>query len=84
MLTQITQTQKPLSVEGHCSGVSAGAHEISLHVDQCPNGYAKGDAFTGWHTQQRFIIEEIRLGSKSLDGIVYLKAMEFSTLAESG
>lgn len=62
-----------LLVEGHCTGISAGNHILSLYIDRCLTvedlgDVPLGDAYTGLHTQQRFIVEEIRLHTKDAAG----------------
>ena len=58
-----------ISVEGHCTGISAGYHTISLYLGGCPWGTSNYDTETGWNgCYMRFIMEEIRLGTTAVGG----------------
>lgn len=60
-------------VEGHCSGISSGWHDISLSVEAC-NASSTSLMFDGFDssifepTYQRLIIEEFFLGTNKIAG----------------
>ena len=45
------------SFEGYCENIPQGAVRVELWVRQC-SGY-KGDAYTGWNSVSRIMIEEV-------------------------
>lgn len=48
-------------MEGHCQGVSAGYHTLSLYLASCPWGVGHLDVNTGWNScRNRVIINELR------------------------
>ena len=50
-----------IAVEGHCQGVSAGYHTLSLYLASCPWGTGYLDVYTGWNScRNRVIINELR------------------------
>ena len=50
-----------IAVEGHCQGVSAGYHTLSLYLASCPWGVGYLDVYTGWNScRNRVIINELR------------------------
>ena len=64
-------------VEGHCTGVSAGYHTISLYVHTCPYGTGSGDVHTGWNgNRNRVIIEEYRTGTNVAAGTSCLRIFD--------
>ncbi|XP_077990501.1 collagen triple helix repeat-containing protein 1-like [Glandiceps talaboti] len=46
------------SVEGFCFGIPAGGVDVEFRVGSCNNGMPLGDAYTGWNSVSRIIIEE--------------------------
>ena len=36
-----------------------GRVTVELWVGKCPSGHALGDAYTGWHSVSRIMIEEV-------------------------
>ena len=46
------------NIEGYCTGISKGLVRVGLHVGQC-HGYGIFNAYTGWNSVSRIIIEEI-------------------------
>lgn len=47
------------TIEGYCSGISKGAVNVALNVGPCGDGYKLGDAYTGWNSVSRIIVEEV-------------------------
>ena len=46
------------SFEGYCENISQGAVRVELWVGQC-GGNTLGDAYTGWESVSRIMIEEV-------------------------
>ncbi|XP_058945686.2 collagen triple helix repeat-containing protein 1-like [Pocillopora verrucosa] len=46
------------NIEGYCTGIAKGLVRVGLHVGQC-HGYGIFNAYTGWNSVSRIIIEEI-------------------------
>ena len=46
------------SFEGYCENIPQGAVRVELWVGQC-SGYTLGDAYTGWNSVSRIMIEEV-------------------------
>ena len=46
------------SFEGYCENISQGAVRVELWVGKC-RGSALGDAYTGWGSVSRIMIEEV-------------------------
>ena len=46
------------SFEGYCTNIPQGAVTVELWVGQCTS-YPLGDAYTGWNSVSRIIIEEV-------------------------
>ena len=46
------------SFEGYCENIPQGVVRVELWVGQC-GGYTLGDAFTGWKSVSRIMIEEV-------------------------
>ena len=46
------------TIVGYCSGVPKGHVIVGLNVGSCA-GYKQGDAFTGWNSVSRIIVEEV-------------------------
>ena len=49
---------RPVNIEGHCTGMGSGLVRVGLHVGQC-YGFGIFDAYTGWISVSRIIIEEV-------------------------
>ena len=46
------------TIVGYCSGVPKGHVIVGLNEGSCA-GYKQGDAFTGWNSVSRIIVEEV-------------------------
>ena len=46
------------SFEGYCENIPQGAVRVHLWVGQCSGG-SVGDAYTGWESVSRIMIEEV-------------------------
>ena len=46
------------SFEGYCENIPQGAVRVELWVGKC-TGVTLGDAFTGWNSVSRIMIEEV-------------------------
>ena len=46
------------SFEGYCENIPQGAVRVELWVGQC-SGQTLGDAYTGWNSVSRIMIEEV-------------------------
>ena len=56
-------------VEGHCSGITAGYHTLSLYLETCDWGKSSIDANTGYGgNTNRIIIKEFRPASNIIGG----------------
>ena len=47
------------SFEGYCENIPQGAIRVELWVGRCPSSHTLGDAYTGWYSVSRIIIEEV-------------------------
>ena len=47
------------SFEGYCENIPQGTVRVELWVGSCPNGGTLGDAYTGWTSVSRIMIEEV-------------------------
>ena len=47
------------SFEGYCENIPQGAVIVGLWVGQCSSGHTLGDAYTGWESVSRIMIEEV-------------------------
>ena len=47
------------SFEGNCENIPQGAVRVELWVGRCSSGHALGDAYTGWDSVSRIMIEEV-------------------------
>ena len=47
------------SFEGYCENIPQGTVGVELWVGQCSGGHTLGDAYTGWDSASRIIIEEV-------------------------
>ena len=47
------------SFEGYCENIPQGAARVELWVGRCHSGYTLGNAYTGWQSVSRIIIEEV-------------------------
>ena len=47
------------SFEGYCENIPQGRVTVELWVGQCPSGHTLGDAYTGWQSVSRIMIEEV-------------------------
>ncbi|CAH3194339.1 unnamed protein product [Porites evermanni] len=49
------------SFEGYCENIPQGAVGVELWVGQCSSGHTLGDAYTGWDSVSRIMIEEVSM-----------------------
>ena len=47
------------SFEGYCENIPQGAVTVELWVGKCSGDYPLGDAYTGWNSASRIMIEEV-------------------------
>ena len=47
------------SFEGYCENIPEGTVRVELSVGSCPSGQTLGDAYTGWASVSRIMIEEV-------------------------
>ena len=47
------------SLEGYCENILQGRVTVELWVGQCPSGHILGDAYTGYQSISRIMIEEV-------------------------
>ena len=47
------------SFEGYCENIPQGRVTVELWVGQCHGGHTLGDAYTGWQSVSRIMIEEV-------------------------
>ena len=47
------------SFEGYCENIQQGSVTVELWVGECPSGHTLGDAYTGWQSVSRIMIEEV-------------------------
>ena len=47
------------SFEGYCENIPQGRVTVELWVGQCSSGHTLGDAYTGWASVSRIMIEEV-------------------------
>ena len=47
------------SFEGYCENIPQGTVRVELWVGSCPSGDTLGDAYTGWMSVSRIMIEEV-------------------------
>ena len=47
------------SFEGYCENIPQGTVRVELWVGQCSSGHTLGDAYTGWESVSRIMIEEV-------------------------
>ena len=55
---RVPDLQYHRSFEGYCENIPQGAIRVELWVGQC-SGYTLGDAYTGWKSVSRIMIEEV-------------------------
>ncbi|KAL9974776.1 hypothetical protein ACROYT_G011859 [Oculina patagonica] len=46
------------TIEGYCPGISRSTVKVALNVGSCA-GYTRGNAYTGWNSVSRIIVEEV-------------------------
>ena len=69
-----------IAVEGHCQGVSAGYHTLSLYLASCPWGVGYLDVYTGWNScRNRVIINELRKETNIGAGMCCQECVYFPT-----
>jgi len=47
------------SFEGYCENIPQGTVRVELWVGSCPSGHTLGEAYTGWESVSRIMIEEL-------------------------
>ena len=47
------------SFEGYCENIPQGRVTVELWVGQCPSGTTLGNAYTGWSSVSRIMLEEV-------------------------
>ena len=47
------------SFEGYCENIPQGRVIVELWVGKCLSGHTLGDAYTGWESVSRIMIEEV-------------------------
>ena len=47
------------SFEGYCENIPQGRVIVELLVGKCLSGHTLGDAYTGWNSVSRIMIEEV-------------------------
>ena len=47
------------SFEGYCENIPQGAVRVELWVGKCAGGTSLGNAYTGWNSVSRIMIEEV-------------------------
>ena len=47
------------SFEGYCENIPEGTVRVELWVGSCPSGSTLGNAYTGWQSVSRIMIEEV-------------------------
>ena len=47
------------SFEGYCENIPQGTVTVELWVGSCPSGHTLGNAYTGWSSVSRIMIEEV-------------------------
>ena len=47
------------SFEGYCENIPQGVVRVELWIGQCIGGWTLGDAYTGWESVSRIMIEEV-------------------------
>ena len=47
------------SFEGYCENIPQGTVTVELWVGSCPSGSTLGNAYTGWDSVSRIMIEEV-------------------------
>jgi len=47
------------SFEGYCENIPQGTVRVELWVGSCPSGNTLGDAYTGWISVSRIMIDEV-------------------------
>ena len=47
------------SFEGYCENIPQGTVRVELWVGKCPGYGTLGDAYTGWDSVSRIMIEEV-------------------------
>ena len=45
-------------IEGYCNGIPKGSVRVGFWVGDC-KGYGNADAWTGWNSVSRIVIEEV-------------------------
>ena len=45
--------------EGYCENLARGTVSVELWVGKCPPGHILGNAYTGWNSVSRIMIEEV-------------------------
>ena len=49
---------RPRQIEGYCGNIRKGLVRVGFFVGNC-RGYGNADAFSGWNSVSRIVIEEV-------------------------
>jgi len=47
------------TIEGYCPNIFRGTVNVALNVGLCAAGYKQGNAYTGWNSVSRIIVQEV-------------------------
>lgn len=50
---------RPRHIEGYCNGIQKGPVDLAFSIGRCP-GFGEANAYTGWSSASRIIIEEVQ------------------------
>ena len=50
---------RPRYIEGYCDRLDSGPVTVSFNVGSCKGSHTEGDAYTGWNSASRIVIEEV-------------------------
>ncbi|KAL9976116.1 hypothetical protein ACROYT_G013368 [Oculina patagonica] len=50
---------KTTQISGYCQGITTGAVKVAINVGDCPGKKSGSDAYTGWNSVTRIMIEEV-------------------------
>jgi len=55
----VANIHRPTFLEGYCENLPRGAVRIEVWVGKCGPGHTPGNAYTGWNSVSRIMIEEV-------------------------
>ena len=47
------------TIEGYCPNIFRGTVNVALNVGPCARGSKQGNAYTGWNSVSRIIVQEV-------------------------